>query len=193
MSSEPSAAPLRGDVTVELPTQVVARVDGDALIVGGPLGEVRRSFPSGALTAEVVGTAVRLSLRVPAQRKRSRALLNTWERHVRNLAQGVSTGFEARMKVVAAHFPMKVQVKDQSLVIENFLGEKYPRTASILPGVAARVEGDWVVLSGTDLEKVGQSAANIERTTRIRRYDPRVFQDGIYIVDRAHPKAEATP
>ncbi len=193
MSSEPSAAPVRRDVTVDLPAQVVARVDGDALVVGGPLGEVRRSFPSGALTAEVIGSSVRLSLRVPAQRKRSRALLNTWERHVRNLAQGVSTGFEARMKVVAAHFPMKVQVRGHGLVIENFLGEKYPRTASMLPGVEATVEGDLVVLSGTDLEKVGQSAANIERTTRIRRYDPRVFQDGIYIVERAHPKAEARP
>ena len=35
------------------------------------------------------------------------------------------------MKVVAAHFPMKVQAKDGELLIENFLGEKYPRTAPL--------------------------------------------------------------
>ncbi len=44
------------------------------------------------------------------------------------------------------------------------------------------------MLSGNDLEQVGQSAANIERVTHIRDYDPRVFQDGIYLVERAHFK-----
>ncbi|HOV66806.1 MAG TPA: 50S ribosomal protein L6, partial [Methanoregulaceae archaeon] len=44
---------------------------------------------------------------------------------------------------------------------------------------------DAVTLSGIDKEKVGNSAANIEHATRIRNRDPRVFQDGIYIVERA--------
>jgi large subunit ribosomal protein L6 len=39
-----------------------------------------------------------------------------------------------------------------------------------------------VTLWGVNKEEVAQSAANIEQATRIRRYDPRVFQDGIYIV-----------
>jgi len=41
------------------------------------------------------------------------------------------------------------------------------------------------------VEQVGQSAANIERASRIREYDPRVFQDGIYLVERAHLKEAA--
>ncbi len=45
-----------------------------------------------------------------------------------------------------------------------------------------------MTLFGHDVEIVGQSAANIERTTRIRDYDPRVFQDGIYLIEHAHPK-----
>lgn len=104
------------------------------------------------------------------------------------MAQGVTHGFEARMKVVAAHFPMKVAVKEHHIVIENFLGEK-SRTAAILPGVEAKVDGEFVILSGPDIERVGQSAANIERTTKIRDYDPRVFQDGIYIIEKARPRA----
>jgi large subunit ribosomal protein L6 len=48
-----------------------------------------------------------------------------------------------------------------------------------------------VILSGFDMERVGQSAANIERASRIREYDPRVFQDGIYLVERAHLKEAA--
>mgnify|MGYP000225838052 CR=1 FL=1 len=33
-------------------------------------------------------------------------------------------------------------------------------------------------------EKVGQTAANIEKATRVKGYDTRVFQDGIYLVSR---------
>lgn len=189
MSSESSGAPAPGEIRVDLPAGVKARLDRDTLHLQGPRGEVHRPVPLGALRVSTEGTAVTLTLLVPSERKKARSLINTWERHVVNMAQGVTHGFEARMKVVAAHFPMKVAVKDHSVVIENFLGEKYPRTASILPGVDAKVDGEFVILSGPDIERVGQSAANIERTTKIRDYDPRVFQDGIYIIQKARPMA----
>jgi large subunit ribosomal protein L6 len=37
-----------------------------------------------------------------------------------------------------------------------------------------------VVASGIDKEKVGQTVANIERATAVKRRDIRVFQDGVY-------------
>jgi large subunit ribosomal protein L6 len=179
---------LRPDARVEVPEKVAARLDGSDLVVKGPLGELRRRFPVDALGFELRDGEVTFSLKLPVQRRESQALLGTWERHFRNMLTGVTRGFEARLKSVHAHFPMKVQVRERTLVIENFLGEKYPRSAPLLSGVNAKVEGDLVTLSGIDIEAVGQCAANIERATRIRDYDPRVFQDGIYIVDRAHPK-----
>jgi large subunit ribosomal protein L6 len=178
----------RDSVTVAVPKGVTLTVGRRTLTAKGPLGTITRPFPNDVLTFAVKGAEASLTLQIPANRREAQALLHAWERHVGNLTVGVTKGFEARMKVVAAHFPMKVQAKDDELVIENFLGEKYPRTAHLLPGVTAKVDGDFVVLSGHDVEVVGQSAANIERTTRIRDYDPRVFQDGIYLVDRAHPK-----
>ena len=178
----------RDRVEVPVPAGVTFTVAGRSLTAKGPLGMVRRSFPADALHLTQAGTTVTLVLAIPADRKRAKSLLHTWEAHVRNLAGGVTRGFVSRMKIVAAHFPMKVQVKESSLVIENFLGEKYPRTAPLVPGVAAQVEGEFVTLTGPDVELVGQSAANIERTTHIRDYDPRVFQDGIYIVERARLK-----
>jgi large subunit ribosomal protein L6 len=178
----------RTSVTASVPSGVTVKVQDGFIVVKGPLGETRRRFPSDAIRFTGKGEEATLDLLLPANRKRSQALLNTWERHVRNLVTGVSVGFEARMKVVAAHFPMKVQAKDASLLIENFLGEKYPRTAPLVKGVTAQVDGDIVVLSGHDIEEVGQSAANIERATHIRDYDPRVFQDGIYIIEKARPK-----
>lgn len=178
----------RRHVTVPLPKGVTLAARAGRITVKGPLGQVVRPFPTEALDLAVTGDEATLTLTIPPNRKRAKALLHTWERHVGNLAYGVSTGFEAKMKVVAAHFPMKVQVKDSTLVIENFLGEKHPRSAPLVPGVSAQVDGEFVTLTGQDIELVGQSAANIERATHIRDYDPRVFQDGIYIIERAHRK-----
>lgn len=175
-------------VTLELPKGVRLRVDGNSLVADGPLGSARRPFPSDAVEVAVQGGTVTLTLKIPPHRRESRSLLHTWEAHVRNLAGGLTRGVEARMKIVAAHFPMKVAVKGEELVIENFLGEKFPRTAPLRPGTKAAVDGEFVILSGNDVEQVGQSAANIERATHIRDYDPRVFQDGIYLVEHAHLK-----
>jgi len=178
-------------VTVPVPAGVTVKLDGTDLSVKGPRGTTHRKFPSEAVSLGVTPGKVELVLRLPANRRQAQALLHTWESHVKNLIAGVTVGFEAKMKAVAAHFPMKVSVKDSTLVIENFLGEKHPRTAPLVPGVEAQVEGEFVVLKGVDVEQVGQSCANIERATRIRDYDPRVFQDGIYIIERAHVKEAA--
>jgi large subunit ribosomal protein L6 len=177
-----------GRAQVDLPPGVAVSVHGRTIHAQGPFGTVERPFPSDVLRLTTTGNAVTLELELPANRKRSRALLKAWAAHLANLAGGVSRGVEARLKVVAAHFPMKVQVRGEELLIENFLGEKHPRSTRLVPGTRAAVEGDIVVVSGWDVEQVGQSAANIERTTRIREYDPRVFQDGIYLVERAHLK-----
>jgi large subunit ribosomal protein L6 len=187
MSTEAHGA-FRSSLTVPVPNGVTVKADGHLVHVKGPLGQLDRDFPTEAIELAPKKGEVELTLKVPPNRKKAKALLNTWERHLGNMIQGTTHGFEAKLKSVAAHFPMKLQVKDRELVIENFLGEKYPRSAHLVEGVNAEVQGEFVVLSGVDIEKVGRAAATIERTTHIRDYDPRVFQDGIYIVERAHPK-----
>jgi large subunit ribosomal protein L6 len=176
---------------VPLPAKFSVRLDRGRIHAKGPLGEIEREFPTDVIALSVDGGVATLQLKLAPGRKTSRALLGTWAAHVKNMGLGLTVGVEARLKVVAAHFPMKVQVRGEELVIENFLGEKYPRSTRLVLGTKAAVEGDIVVLSGTDVEQVGQSAANIERTTKIRDYDPRVFQDGIYLVERAHFKEAA--
>jgi large subunit ribosomal protein L6 len=179
----------KATVTVDVPKGVTFKIADGRVKAKGPKGTVERPFPQDALSFDAKSGSVTLSLLIPPNRKLAKALLHTWQAHVRNLAAGVTDGFEAKMKVVAAHFPMKVAAKDGRLVIENFLGEKFPRSASLVEGVEARVDGEFVILQGIDIEHVGQSAANIERATHIRDYDPRVFQDGIYIIERAHPRS----
>ena len=97
---------------------------------------------------------------------------------------GVIHGVTYKMKVVFAHFPPNVKVEGDRLIVENFYGEKAPRSAKILKGVTVTVQGDDVILEGIDVETVGQTAANIQHSTKLRRKDPRKFHDGIYVYEK---------
>jgi large subunit ribosomal protein L6 len=125
-------------------------------------------------------------IRCELPKRREKAIVGTYAAHVRNMIEGVSKGWRYRMKIVYSHFPMKPSVKGKEFVLENFLGERHPRRADILGDETdVKIEADQVTVQGPDLEAVSQTAANIEQMTRIKGFDPRVFQDGIYIVAKA--------
>jgi large subunit ribosomal protein L6 len=111
------------------------------------------------------GKALKIAAKNPSKREKS--IIGTFASHIRNMIKGVTEGFEYRMKIVYSHF-----------------GERYPRFASIMGETKVNVKGDVIVLNGPNKEHVGQTAANIEKATRIKGYDPRVFQDGIYITSK---------
>lgn len=161
---------------------VKVSLEGETVRVSGPLGELQRRFHHPRIRIEREADALAILCSLP--RKKDWALMGTWGSHLRNMMKGVTQGYVYEMKVVYSHFPIKAHVEGSTFVIENFLGERYRRTSKILPGVKVTVAGDRVRIEGTDVERVGQTAANIEIATRVGNYDPRVFQDGIYIVSK---------
>jgi len=168
---------------IEVPEKVQVTLEPRGLVkVKGPMGETSRTLSHPKVKIEKKGSHVVVSSEMP--RKKEKALVGTYGAHIRNMIEGVSKGFEYRMKIVYAHFPIKASVKGDTFVIENFLGEKFPRKTKIVGATKVAVKGDMVELTGPDVEAVGQTAANIERATKIKGYDPRVFQDGIYIVQK---------
>jgi large subunit ribosomal protein L6 len=50
--------------------------------------------------------------------------------------------------------------------------------------VKVSTKEDDVLVQGIRLEDVSQTAANIEHATKVRRKDPRVFLDGIFIYEK---------
>jgi len=111
-------------------------------------------------------------------------MLGTIRSHITNMIKGVNEGFTYHMKIVYAHFPMTVKVAGNKVIIENFLGERYPRNAKIVGSSKVKVKGDQVTITGIDKEDVGQTMANLEQATKIKGRDPRVFQDGIYLTSK---------
>jgi len=166
----------------ELPKGVSAELKGLILTIKGPKATLSRKFFHPRMRMTVAKGKITMETRIASRKEK--ALVGTWAAHARNMIRGVQEPFTYRMKAVYAHFPVKMTVKGNELVIENFLGERHPRRAPILGETKVTVKGQELDLVGPSLEEVGQTAANIENATRIRDRDPRVFQDGIFITSK---------
>ena len=154
----------------------------DEVAVTGSKGELKRNFKQKAI--RILKDDRKIVLEAQFPKKRDKAMLGTIKSHINNMITGLTDGFTYKMKIVYAHFPMTVKVAESKVLIENFLGERHPRTAKILGDTKVQIKGDEVSVSGVNKEDVGQTMANIEQATKIKGRDPRVFQDGIYLVEK---------
>lgn len=168
---------------VEVTQEVRVTVNGLRVTVEGPKGKLERDF-SHAKGVSIRQNENRVVVEVFNADRRKKALVGTIAAHIRNMITGVTKGYRYKLKIVFSHFPISVEVKGNQVIIKNFLGEKAPRRANILEGVSVKVVDRDIIVEGIDIEKVGQTAANIELATKIGEFDRRVFMDGIYIYER---------
>lgn len=120
--------------------------------------------------------------------KKEKKLIRSLASHVRNAFSGFDKKYTYKLQICSVHFPMNVAIKGRELIVKNFLGEVKERKAKILDNTEAKIEKDIIIIESYDKEKAGQTAANIERATRITKRDRRVFQDGIYLIQKQKGK-----
>ncbi len=165
--------------SVEMPEGVKVALEGRTLSVKGKLGEAKKSFEKINVNISLDGNRVVFS---PfSTKKKDNVIINTVTSIVNNMVTGVTKGYVYRLKVVYAHFPITVKTKGDQILVENFVGERSPRVSRIVGACKVSVEGDDIVVKGVSLEDVGQTAANVELATKIKRKDQRIFLDGVYI------------
>lgn len=167
---------------ISIPDQVELTFDENILTVKGEKGTLTRNFSHPNIKIKIEGNKVIISCK--NTRKKQKALIGTFRAHINNMIKGSIKEFEYKMKTVFSHFPIKTSVEGQKFIIQNFLGERSSRKANILDGVSVDIKGDDITVSGIDIEKVGQTVANIERATLVRKRDIRVFQDGVYRTEK---------
>ena len=168
--------------TVEIPEGVEGMLDGRVITIKGEKGELVRDFSHAPIKIQLDGKTVTVQASWP--RKKEAALVGTVRSHIQNMIKGVTKGFTYKLKIVFSHFPITVKIKEKTLTIENFTGERNPRKAKIMGDTKVTVKGDDIIVQGINLEDVSQTAANIQNATKIRRKDPRVFLDGIYVYEK---------
>ena len=166
---------------VELPKGVTADFDGQQLTIKGPKGEVQRIMGK-QLTAKVEGS--KIIFESGRDTKDNKSMLGSLTAHVKNIVRGVVENHNYTLKICSGHFPMTVTVSDNKLHVKNFLGEKVSRVLALKQGAAVKVDGALIHVSSASKELAGQVSGDIEQLTSRPGFDNRVFQDGIYIINK---------
>jgi large subunit ribosomal protein L6 len=137
----------------------------------------------------ILGTNLKVEgnkLRIVCEKanKKNIAVIKANEGHIKNMFAGVEEDFVYELEVCNVHFPMTVKAEGEKITISNFLGEKIDRIAKIISGVKVEIKGSNITVSGSDIEKTGQTAANIEKAAKVPNKDRRIFQDGIFMTSK---------
>ncbi len=175
---------------IELPNEITATIANDVLTVKGPKGEVAREMKDPEIKIKTEDKAITISCK--KGNKRQKRIINSFAAHARNMIKGVQQPYQYRLKICSGHFPMNVSVSGEQLIVKNFLGEKSPRILKLKKGANIKVEGDQILVESSDKELAGKISSDIELLTAKRNRDLRVFQDGIYLIEKAGEKLTET-
>lgn len=166
---------------VQLSGEIKAELDGNMLKLKKGNNELVRKIPNIKINIK----EGEIEIKDEKATKNQKKLIKTIAAHIKNMISGLNEPFVYKMKICSVHFPITVNVEGKEISVKNFLGEVKPRKAKILNNVEVKVEKDIITIHSFDKEAAGQTAANIEKTTKIKKRDRRVFQDGIFIIEKA--------
>jgi len=174
---------------IGIPEGIEAKIEGNSLEIKGKEGAVKKEFRK---DIKINIEDSNIVLEKEGESKRERKLVMSARAHIRNIIEGVKQKYVYRLQICSVHFPMNVSVDKNKgeIVIKNFLGEKKERRSKIIPNTNVKIEGDIITVDSPDVEAAGQTAANVEIITKIRNRDRRIFQDGIWMTEKAGVKIE---
>lgn len=146
-----------GKLPIDIPGNVEVSVDGQAVTVKGPKGELQLTV------AEPIRAAVedgQVFVTRPDDERSSRALHGLTRTLIFNNIIGVTEGYKKSLEVVGTGY--RVQQKGND--IELALGFSHPVTFATPEGVTVQVEGaNKIHVSGISKQAVGEVAANIRK------------------------------
>jgi len=168
--------------SIEIPQGISIEINGNEIIARKNGEEIKRKLNYNINNIKKEDNKIIIS---GTETKKDKRVINSLIAHIKNMISGLKEKFVYRLEICSVHFPMSVSIQGDYLVIKNFLGERKERKAKILPQVNVKIEKNIITVESSDKEKAGQTAANIERATRIRKRDRRIFQDGIWLVQKS--------
>lgn len=167
---------------IEIPGGVECKIEDNEVFMKSGEKETRKTFDLKKIKLDIKDNQIIISSK-NATRRQSKIMGTIWA-HLNNMIKGFNEDFVYNLEICNAHFPMNVKVEGDKIIIKSFLGETTERKAKILGGVKVDITGNIIEVSSHDIERAGQTAANIEKATRLRNRDRRIFQDGIFITKK---------
>jgi large subunit ribosomal protein L6 len=168
---------------IEIPEKIEIKIDGNRFKIKGPLGELDASFK---FKKNIIIKEKDKKIEISCEKtsKKEKKMIGTIKSKLENMIIGVTEGYNYKLEICSVHFPITAKIEQGEIIIKNFIGENKERRIKILPEIEVKQEGNIITVSSIDKEKAGQTAADIENITKIKGYDRRIFQDGIWIIHK---------
>ena len=153
-----------GRLPIAVPAGVTVDIDGRAVKVKGPKGELSLNV---AAPIEVTLEDGQVLVTRPDDERASRSLHGLTRTLISNQIIGVTDGYSKGLEIVGTGY--RVQAKGSSL--EFALGFSHPITFDPPAGISFEVEGNTkVTVRGIDKQAVGEVAANIRKLRKPEPY-----------------------
>jgi large subunit ribosomal protein L6 len=153
-----------GRLPVPVPSGVDVSIDGQAVTVKGPRGQLQHLVAAPITVARSAQGTVEVNR--PNDERQSRSLHGLTRSLINNMVLGVTDGYEKKMEIHGTGYRVVVKGRD----LEFALGYSHPIIVKAPEGISFTVENPThFVVQGIDKQLVGEIAANIRK---LRKPDP---------------------
>jgi len=153
-----------GRLPIDIPSGVEVTVDGAAVTVKGPKGELSLTVAK-PIEVEIADGQVQVTR--PDDERESRSLHGLTRTLIANDIVGVTTGYSKSLEVVGTGY----RVASKGSGIEFALGYSHPIAVEPPAGITFTVEGNnKVTVSGISKQAVGEVAANLRKLRKPEPY-----------------------
>ncbi|MFZ1626391.1 MAG: 50S ribosomal protein L6 [Candidatus Moraniibacteriota bacterium] len=158
-----------GKKPFQIPDNCEASLHANVLTVKGPKGTLSLTH-----TLDVVMTITDGQILVEKKGSSLQALAmwGTAAKLVKNLFEGVTTGFSRALELNGVGFRMTIAGKKLNLA----LGFSHPVVMEVPEGIEVKIENNVLTISGLDKQKVGQFAAVVKKLKPVEPYKGKGFR-----------------
>jgi len=174
-----------GKKPIEIPQGVKVELNANKLTVSGSKGSLE------LVIRPEVSIEISDSLLTVDKKNNSKVALAMWgttTRLVANMIEGVSKGFTKKLELNGVGYRMAVKGRN----LDFALGFSHPVEVSIPEGLEASIEGNALLISGTNRQAVGQFAAEIRSLKPVEPYKGKGFKYDDEIVRRKEGKKSSS-
>ena len=174
-----------GRKPLPLPKGVTVSATGGKMAVKGPKGELARPVPSGVTLKVDAGKVV---VERADDSRENRAKHGLVRAHLANMVKGVTDGWTRELEINGVGY--RAEVAGDSVTMA--LGYSHPVVFKLPKGVAAKVDKNRIILSGSDRDVLGQTAAKVRELRPPEPYKGKGVKYVEEVIARKVGKAGAT-